>query len=184
MVRGKNKRLGSLLKGCVSSLLKSCASLLICVLFVALTSGQALAAEPKQKTFASPEEAVKALVAASKAGDTKALSAIFGPRSKDLVSSGDPVADKAGRERFVSNYEEKNRLEEAGTDKVVIYVGNEDWPLPIPVVKKQGVWRFDVKEGKEELLARWIGRNELSAIQVCLAYVDAQREYATQGPGR
>jgi hypothetical protein len=170
MVTENNKRLGSLLIGC--------ASLLICVLFVALTSGQALAAEPKQTTFASPEEAVKALVAALKAGDTKALSAIFGPQSKDLLFSGDQVADKAGRERFVSNYEAKNRLEEAGTDKVVLYVGNEDWPLPIPVVKKQGVWRFDVKEGKEELLARWIGRNELSAIQVCLAYVDAQREYA------
>jgi hypothetical protein len=68
--------------------------------------------------------------------------------------------------------------EEAGTDKVVLYVGNQDWPLPIPVAKKQGVWRFDATEGKEELLARWIGRNELSAIQVCLAYVDAQREYA------
>ena len=136
MVRGNDKRLGSLLRGCASSLLKSCASLLICVLFVALTSGQALSAEPKQKTFASPEEAVKALVAASKAGDTKALSAIFGPQGKDLVSSGDPVADKAGRDRFVSNYEVKNRLEEVGTDKVVIYVGNDDWPLPIPVVKK------------------------------------------------
>jgi Protein of unknown function (DUF2950) len=194
MVTGNNKRLGSPLKrcasslpigcasslpkSCASSLLKSCASILICVLFVALTSGLASAAEPKQKTFATPEEAVKGLVDALKAGDTKALTAIFGPQGKDLVFSGDPVADKAGRQRFVSNYEAKNRLEEAGADKVVIYVGNEDWPLPIPVVKKQGVWRFDVKEGKEELLARWIGKNELSAIQVCLAYVDAQREYA------
>ena len=117
-------------------------------------------------------------MAASKAGDTKALSAIFGPQGKDLVFSGDPVADKAGRDRFVSNYEVKNRLEEVGTDKVVIYAGNDDWPLPIPIVKKQGVWRFDVKEGKEELLARWIGRNELDTIQVCLAIVDGQREYA------
>ena len=166
MVNGNNKGL----RGCVL--------LLMSVLFVALTSMQALAAEPKQKTFASPEEAVKALVAALKAGDTKALSAIFGPGSKDLVSSGDPVADKAGRDRFVSGYEEKNRLEEAETDKVVLYVGNHDWPFPIPVVKKQGSWRFDAKEGKEEILARRIGRNELSAMQVCLAYVDAQREYA------
>jgi hypothetical protein len=136
-----------------------------------------LAAEPKQKTFASPEEAVKALVAALKAEDTKALSALFGPGSKDLVSSGDAVADKARRDRFVSDYEAKNKLEEAGPDKVVLYVGNQDWPFPIPVVKAQGAWRFAAKEGKEEILARRIGGNELGAIQVCLAYVDAQREY-------
>jgi hypothetical protein len=154
-------------------------ALLMAAAFIALViPGPSQAETVKQRTFASPEEAVQVLVAALKAGDTKALSAIFGPQGKDLLFSGDPVADKANRERFLSNYEAKNRLEEAGTDKVVLYVGNQDWPLPIPVVKKQGVWRFDVKEGKEELLARWIGRNELSAIQVCLAYVDAQREYA------
>ena len=158
---------------------KGCALLLVSVLFITLTYGQVLAAaEPKQKTFPSPEEAVKALVAALKAGDTKALSALFGPGSKDLVSSGDRVADKANSDRFVSSYEEKNRLEESGTDKVVLYVGNRDWPFPIPVVKREGSWRFDSKEGKEEILARRIGKNELSAIQVCLAYVDAQREYA------
>ena len=169
MVTRNNRRLGSLLI--------SCAALVICLLLVALTSGQALAAEPKQKTFASPEEAVKALVAALKAEDTKALSALFGPGSKELVSSGDAVADKARRDRFVSDYESKNKLEEAGPDKVVLYVGNQDWPFPIPVVKAQGAWRFAAKEGQEEILARRIGGNELGAIQVCLAYVDAQREY-------
>ena len=156
---------------------KRCASLLICVVFIAVTAGQAPAAEPKQKTFASPEEAVKALVDALKAGDTKALSALFGPEGKDLVFSGDPVADKR-REQFVARYEQKQKMEEAGTDKVILQVGNEEWPFPIPVVKKQGSWRFDANEGREELLARRIGRNELSVIQVCLAYVDAQREYA------
>jgi hypothetical protein len=153
-------------------------SLLISVLFIAMTAGHALAAEPKQKTFASPEEAVKALVDALKAGDTKALSAIFGPKGKDLVFSGDPVADKSGRERFVALYEQKQKLEQVGADKVILTVGNEDWPFPVPVVKKQGSWRFDANEGRQELLARRIGRNELSAIQVSLAYVDAQREYA------
>jgi hypothetical protein len=160
------------------SLLKRCTSLLISILFIALTSGQSPAAGPEQKTFASPEEAVNALVGALKVGDTEALTAIFGSEGEDLVFSGDPVADKAERDRFVSEYEEKNRLEEAGTDKVVLYVGKEDWPFPTPVVKKEGVWRLDIEEGREELLARRIGRNELSAIQVCLAYVDAQREYA------
>ena len=162
----------------VVSLPKRCASLLISVLFIAMTAGQALAAEPKQKTFTSPEEAVKALVDALKAGDTKALSAIFGPKGKDLVFSGDPVADKSGRERFVTMYEQKQKLQEVGADKMILTVGNEDWPFPIPVVKKQGSWRFDANEGRQELLARRIGRNELSVIQVCLAYVDAQREYA------
>lgn len=165
-------------KNRVFSLPKRCTLLLISVLFIALTAGQAPAAEPKQKTFASPEEAVKALVGALKAGDTKSLSALFGPKGKGLVSSGDPVADKAGRDRFISAYEEKNRMEGVGTDKTVLYVGKEDWPFPIPLVKKQGSWRFDTNEGRQELLARRIGRNELSVIQVCLTYVDAQREYA------
>jgi hypothetical protein len=160
------------------SLLKHCTSLLISILFIALTSGQSPAAGPEQKTFASPEEAVNALVDVLKVGDTKALTAIFGSEGEDLVFSGDPVADKAEHDRFVSEYEEKNRLEEARADEVVLYVGNDDWPFPIPIVKEQGMWRFDTHEGREELLARRIGRNELSVIQVCLAYVDAQREYA------
>jgi hypothetical protein len=164
-------------KGLIS-LWKPCASLFISVLFIALTSGQSPAALQERKTFASPEEAVNALVDALKAGDTEALTAIFGLEGEDLVSSGDPVADKVERDGFVSEYEEKNRMEEVGTDKMVLYVGNEDWPFPIPVVKEQGMWRFDAHEGREEMLARRIGRNELSAIQVCLAYVDAQREYA------
>ena len=114
----------------VVSLPKRCASLLISVLFIALTAGQALAAEPKQKTFASPEEAVKALVDASKAGDTKALSALFGPKGKDLVFSGDPVADKAGRERFVALYEQKQKLEEVGADKVILHRGKRGLAIP------------------------------------------------------
>jgi hypothetical protein len=167
-----------------SSLLKHCASLLAAVLFVVVTSGQAVPAEPRQKVFASPEQAVTALVGALKAGDTKALSAVFGPGGSDLVSSGDPVADKSERERFVALYEQKKRMEEAGADKVVLYVGNEDWPFPIPIVKKGGQWRFGTKEGSEELLARRIGRHELSVIQVCRAYVDAQREYALKDRDR
>jgi hypothetical protein len=148
------------------------------VLFLIAKAGDA--ATPSQKSFASPEDAVKALVEALKSNDTKALSAIFGPDSKDLVFSGDPVADKSRRQRFVAHFEEKNRLEEVSADKVVLYVGNEDWPFPIPVVKRGTGWRFDAKEGRDEMLARRIGRNELSVIQVCLAYVDAQREYASK----
>jgi hypothetical protein len=130
-----------------------------------------------QLTFASPEAAVRAMVEALSSNDLKALEAIFGPGSLDLITSGDPAADQSDREQFLKLFGEKNRLEQTA-DKVVLSVGNEDWPFPIPMVKKDAFWRFDTEEGSEEILARRIGRNELSAIQVCLAYVDAQREYA------
>jgi hypothetical protein len=138
----------------------------------------AFAAEIKQKTFQSPEEAVKALFDAVKADDTKGLLAIFGPAGKEIISSGDEVADKTSRERFVKSYEEMNKLVKENDIKIILHVGNGDWPLPIPIVKVGEKWRFDTKEGKEEMLNRRIGRNELNAIQVCLAIVDAQREYA------
>ncbi|MCX5826941.1 MAG: DUF2950 domain-containing protein [Deltaproteobacteria bacterium] len=133
---------------------------------------------PKQKTFGSPDEAFKAVVTAMKARDTRELTAIFGPDSKNIVFSGDEVADKSGRDNFVRAYEEKNRLETVNGNKAILYVGNNDWPMPIPVVKKGNGWRFDTKAGKEEILQRRIGKNELNAIQACKAYVDAQLEYA------
>lgn len=157
---------------------KRCGALLMAAAFIALVlSGPSLAATVKQRTFASPEEAVKALVEALKSKDAKALEAIFGPGSKDLVSSGDPVADSAEYERTVNHLEQKTRLEQSA-GKVILHAGNEEWPFAIPIVKKDALWRFDLKQGREEILARRIGRNELSAIQFCLAYVDAQREYA------
>ena len=132
------------------------------------------------KSFASPEDAVKALVEALKVNDTKVLSDLFGPGSEDLVSSGDPVADQGRRKQFVHFYELKHRLDKVSADKVFLNIGDDDWPFPIPVVKTDGGWRFNANGGREEILARRIGRNELSAIQVCLAYVDAQREYAVK----
>lgn len=136
------------------------------------------AADKKQKEFKSPEEAVKRLMDALKVNDTKELSAIFGPEEKEVISSGDEVADKARRERFVKAYEEVNKLVSETDKKVTLVVGKDEWPFPIPIVKVGESWRFDTKAGKEELLNRRIGKNELNAIQVCLAYVDAQREYA------
>ncbi len=135
------------------------------------------AADAKQKSFKSPEEAVKALVGAVKGNDIKELLMIFGPAGKELFSSGDEVADKAWRDRFVKAYEEMNKLVSENDKKVILHVGNGEWPYPIPVVKEGENWFFDTKAGKEEILNRRIGRNELNAIQVCLAYVDAQREY-------
>ncbi len=135
-------------------------------------------ADAQQKTFKSSEEAVKALVNAVKAGDTKELLVIFGPAGKEIISSGDEVADRTGRERFVKGYEEMNKLVRETDSKMTLVVGKEEWPLPIPIVKKDETWTFDTMAGKEELLNRRIGRNELYTVKVCLAYVDAQREYA------
>lgn len=161
--------------------LRLCGAVLVSALLIALlTSGLCRAETVKQRTFASPDEAVKAMVEALKSKDAKALEAIFGPGSKDLISSGDPVMDNTAFERIAGHCEEKSTLREESAEKVVLQIGNEDWPFPIPIVKKDALWRFDTKEGKEELLARRIGRNEWSAIQACLAYVDAQREYALQ----
>lgn len=141
---------------------------------------QSYAAQPKQKAFASPEEAVKALIDAAKAGNQAELIAIFGPAARAVLSSGDAVEDKEVRERFVKAYDSKNALMRDGDAKAVLQIGPEDWPFPIPIVKKGEKWSFDTKKGKEELNNRRIGRNELSTIQTCLAYVDAQREYAAK----
>jgi len=142
----------------------------------------ALAAEAKQKIYATPEEAVKELIASMKSGDAKAMMAVLGQGSKDIVQSGDAVADKAGRERFVKSYEEANQLERSGDAKVVLSTGRDNWPFPIPIVKNAAGWRFDAKQGREEILNRRIGRNELAVIQVAQAYVDAQREYYLRNP--
>ena len=141
-------------------------------------SRDAVAASRRQKTFASPGKAAQALVKAVKAGDMEALAAILGPEGRQLISSGDAVADKQGREHFVRAYEQSNTLEYRTETKAVLVIGQDEWPLPIPVVKEGNTWRFDTAAGKEEILTRRIGRNELNAMQVCLAYVDAQREYA------
>ena len=160
-----------------NSWIKRCGALAMAAAFIVLViSAPSQAETVKQQTFASPEEAVNALVKALKSDDVKALAAIFGPGSRDLLFSGDPVADKTTRERFLSRYGEKNRLEVTEA-KANLNIGNDDWPFAVPLVKKEGLWYFDTKQGREEILARRIGQNELSTIQVCLAYVDAQREY-------
>jgi hypothetical protein len=149
----------------------------VVVLIFILACTSVNAKDRPQKNYPSPDEAVKAMVAAVKAGNTRLLMKIFGPGSKALVLSGDPLQDKKGRERFIQRFEEKNRLEET-EDKAILYLGKDEWPYPIPIVKTEKGWKFDTAVGRQEILARRVGRNELSAIQVCLAYVDAQKEYA------
>ena len=159
----------------------SARTLLICAfaLLVTLTFlGTALAAKPTQKTFGTPEAAMEALIKALRDGGEKELLAIFGPGSESLISSGDKVDDRERREEFVRLYGESNRLAPAGDKKIIVHVGKNDWPFPIPIVKTGDNWRFDTKQGREEILNRRIGENELDTIQTCLAIVDAQREYA------
>ncbi len=154
---------------------------LVVLIMGAVGAHEAVAAGAKQQRFASPEEAVKALVEAVKAGDTKAMMAILGPEARPLITSGDQVADTQGRQRFVAEYEQAHKLEMIGDAKAILSIGKDDWPLPIPVVKAGDAWRFDTAAGQEEIINRRIGRNELSTIQICLAYVDAQLEYARLG---
>jgi hypothetical protein len=141
-------------------------------------TGAAKSRPPLQQHFATPELATQALVAAVRADDPRRIRAVLGPGSDKLISSGDPVADAQGRARFVAAFDKHSRIETQGDDKATLVIGENDWPLPFPLVKGADGWTFDAKSGAEQILDRRIGRNELSAIQVCLAYVDAQREYA------
>ncbi|MGZ9006347.1 MAG: DUF2950 domain-containing protein, partial [Burkholderiales bacterium] len=136
----------------------------------------------KQRPFGSPEEAMEAFAASMKAGDVASLKAMLGPAGAAILESGDPVVDKETRARFAAAYAESHKVEERGLAKAWIVVGKDNWPLPIPVVKRGSAWYFDAQAGKEELLNRRIGRNELSVVQAMLAYVDAQQEYYARNP--
>lgn len=134
-----------------------------------------------QKTFASPWDGVKALIAATRAGDQAQLLAVLGPNAKDLIDSGDPVADKKSREGFVKMYDTKHSLTTPAPGYKTLVVGANDWPMPIPLVRDGTSWYFDSKQGQEEIVNRRIGQNELGAIAVCEGYYRAQKEYAAKG---
>ena len=143
-------------------------------------SGAGDAAQPEQKVFASPEDAAGALKDAAVAKDRQALLAIFGPEGHQLVFSGDPVEEENGLKKFAGHLAEYTRVDHETLDKAVLYIGLKNWPFPIPLVKGEKGWTFDTAAGKEELLNRRIGENELSAISVCRAYVVAQKAYASK----
>jgi hypothetical protein len=140
----------------------------------------AFAATAAQKSFASPEEGISALVEAVRANDQPVLRAVLGPHGGKLIDSGDAVADQRRREAFLKAYDDANKLVHDGDARATLAIGKDEWPMPIPLVKSGGGWRFDTRKGEQEILARRIGRNELSAIQVCLAILDAEREYAAR----
>ena len=165
-----------------NTMLASLALALFCVLPVFGQSSKASSsAVPAQKGFASPEEAAAALIQAAEVFDLSALKEILGPEGQDLVSSGDPVQDKNNSTAFAALAREKQSVtkDPSNPNRAILSVGNDDWPMPVPVVKRSGKWYFDSKAGRREILYRRIGANELNAIQMCLGFVEAQREYAS-----
>ena len=133
-----------------------------------------------QRIFATPEQAAAELADAIRSDDLKHIHSVLGPGTGKVIHSGDPVQDAAGRKRFLEAYETGVKIEPSGDARITLLIGSEEFPFPFPLVKTASGWKFDSKAGAEEVLNRRIGRNERSAIQVCLAYVDAQREYATK----
>ena len=137
-----------------------------------------------QKTFSSSAEALTAFIQAVRDGNISELGAILGPGSEQIVSSSDPVADKAGRESFLKSYDERHTLAPSRQGEFTLQVGKDAWPLPIPLAHTGGKWYWDGQEGKDEILYRRIGRNELAAINVCKGIVAAQHDYAAYRPRR
>jgi hypothetical protein len=135
----------------------------------------------EHRTFASPEAAVDALVKAAKAGTIDELLPLFGPEAQELIASSDPATARANRQVFTVAVREKWHLMDQGADRKTLVIGHEEWPFPVPLVRDASGWRFDTAAGKEEIIARRIGRNELAAIETCRAYVTAQQRYAQQG---
>ena len=135
-----------------------------------------------QQSFPTPEDAAAALAAAVKSGPSDILK-VFGKAADDIVSSGDEVADADTRQRFSSMYDSKHSVKTEGNKKATLMLGPDDFPFPIPLVNTRSGWKFDADEGRIEVLYRRIGRNELDAIQTCLAFVDAENEYADKDRG-
>jgi hypothetical protein len=151
----------------------------IFLLATALFPGLALAAD--QKTFATPAEAVQALVKSSEDFNQDEMVAVLGEDAKELVFSGDAVQDSANAKAFVKAYKTKHAIVTRDQNTRILEVGANAWPMPIPLVNDGGKWRFDTTAGKEELLIRRIGYNELGAIAACRGYIDAQKDYAADG---
>lgn len=152
-------------------------SMLIMIAMPLVVLGQAIA----QETFSTPHDAVQALVKAAEDHNQDEMLAVLGPDGKQLVYSGDDVQDQAGMSAFVKAYRAKHAILNQSAQKRVLQVGSSNWQFPIPIVNANGKWQFDTAAGKQELLYRRIGHNELGAIAACRGYIDAQKDYATVG---
>jgi hypothetical protein len=148
------------------------------------SSAPVLAQEPGQRTFASAEDASRALFGAMQAEDEQAPLSILGLAGKDVLSSGDPEEDLDARVSFVVKYQEMHRVVTGANGAVTLVVGAENWPFPIPLVKNNGSWYFDTAAGRDEIIFRRIGRNELAAMDACRDLVDAQKQYFARPPGK
>ena len=159
--------------------LSACAALAFCFLS---RGADAAAAAPEQKGFDTHQLAAEALIQAAETFDVPALTSILGPGSEDLVASEDPVLDKNRALTFAVKAREKNStaVDAKNPDRAIFYIGNDEWPLPIPIVKRKGKWYFDTKAGREEVLLRRIGANELDVIAICRGFVDAEKEYSLE----
>ena len=171
----------------MSKTLRTARAALVSSLLASLTATALIFAAPSaasaQQTYKTPDAAVDALVAAAKSDDEKAALVVFGKDGEDIVSSGDTVSDEAVRKRFVASYDAKHQIAMQGDAKAILMIGDNDYPFPVPLVRKGGLWSFDTEAGRREVLYRRIGHNEISAIQTSLAYVDAQEEYADKNRG-
>lgn len=167
--------------GALRQLLAAALTLACLGLGAAMPAAVAEALAPK--LAGTPEDVFKAFVDALRAGDRAAVLRMLGPEGKQIVSSGDDVHDRTAWRRFVEKYDQAHRLEASG-GRIELVVGTDNFPLPIPLVPAGEGWRFDTEAGLEEILLRRVGRNELNTMQVCLAIVDAQREYYALGAGR
>jgi hypothetical protein len=155
------------------------AALLVAGALPLALAGPAVAAGPR--SFATPDEAVRALIEIVEANDLAGLVALFGPEGQELVDTSDPVTGRRNREVFAAAVAEGWRLADDGPDRKELVIGNEAWPFPVPIVKGAAGWSFDAGQGREEILNRRIGRNELAVIRILGSYVDAQRAYARTG---
>jgi hypothetical protein len=166
--------------GCLLTHCKSPVTILLSILYLLISAAPYARAQAEgQKSFTSSKDAVDAFIQAAREGNVTDLQALLGPDSEQIVSSGDDVADKQIRDRFVAEYEAKHSLVQNGPHQLTLVVGTGDWPLPIPLVDLNGKWFWNGAAGREEIRYRRIGRNELSTIDVCKGMVAAQKEYAS-----
>lgn len=164
----------------LKALLSIFALAVLCVLAQAQQKAASTAA-PQGKSFAKPEDAAAALYAAAHRNDEQALLVILGPNAKDIVAwTDDANSRQQQREMFAEKYRQMHRLVKEPDNTVALYVGAENWPFPIPLIESHGAWYFDADLGKQEIRYRRMGRNEISALEVCRTLVDAEKEYRTQ----
>jgi hypothetical protein len=155
----------------------------VAVLLTGIFPMCSLAQQAGQKTFPTAQAASQALVDAAKSNDESAMLQVLGPDGKDIISSGDDVEDAQSRSNFVMRFQEMHRLMKEPNGTTTLYVGSHNWPLPIPLVDKNGMWYFDSATAKMEILYRRVGRNEISTIRTSLELVAAQKEYAASHNG-